>query len=53
MGSVVESIEGAVGGAIKDVFGGVGDILDSVGLDSLGKEVSRWGCHQVSHEKRG
>ena len=43
MGSVVEEIGGAVGGAIKDVFGGVGDILDSVGLDSLGKEVNRWG----------
>ena len=43
MGSVVEAIEGAVGGVIKDVFGGVGDILDSIGLDSLGKEVARWG----------
>ncbi len=43
MGSVVEAVGDVVGGAINDVFGGVGDILDFVGLDSLGKEVSRWG----------
>lgn len=43
MGKVVEAIEGAVGGVIKDVLGGVGDVLDFVGLDSLGKEVTRWG----------
>lgn len=43
MGSVVRAIEGAVGGLIEDVLGGVGDVLDFVGLDSLGKEVTRWG----------
>ena len=43
MGGVAEAIGGAVGGVIKDVFGGVGDVLDFVGLDSLGKEVTRWG----------
>ena len=43
MGKVVEAIGDAVGGAIKDVLGGVGDVLDFIGLDSLGKEVTRWG----------
>ena len=43
MGGVVEAIGDAVGGVVKDVFGGVGDVLDFVGLDSLGKEVTRWG----------
>ena len=43
MGSVVEAIGDAVGGAIKNTFGAVGDVLDFVGLDSLGKEVERWG----------
>ena len=43
MGGVVEAIGDAVGGAVKNVFGAVGDVLDFVGLDSLGKEVTRWG----------
>ena len=43
MGGVVEAIEGAVGDVIEDVFGAVGGVLDFVGLDSLGKEVARWG----------
>ena len=43
MGSVVEEIGDAVGGAVKKAFGAVGDVLDFVGLDSLGKEVERWG----------
>ena len=43
MGSVVRAIEGAVGNLIEDVLGGVGDILGAVGLDSLGREVTRWG----------
>ena len=43
MGGVAEAIGGAIGGVVKDVFGGIGDVLDFVGLDSLGKEVTRWG----------
>ena len=44
MGGVAEAVGDLVGGVIvKDVFGGVGDVLDFVGLDSLGKEVERWG----------
>lgn len=43
MGGIVEAVGDAVGGAVKGVLGGVGDVLDFVGLDSLGKEVTRWG----------
>lgn len=43
MGSIVRAVEGAVGGLIEDVLGGVGDVLSGIGLDSLGKEVTRWG----------
>ena len=43
MGGVAKAVGNVVGGAVKDVFGGVGDVLDFVGLDSLGKEVTRWG----------
>ena len=43
MGGVAETIGDAVGGAVKSTFGAVGDVLDFVGLDSLGKEVTRWG----------
>ena len=43
MGGVAKGVGNVVGGVVKDVFGGVGDVLDFVGLDSLGKEVKRWG----------
>ena len=43
MGGVVKEVGKVVGGVVKDVLGGVGDVLDFVGLDSLGKEVTRWG----------
>ena len=43
MGGVAKAVGGFVGGLAKDVFGAVGDVLDFVGLDSLGKEVERWG----------
>ena len=43
MGGVAKAVGGLVGGLAKDAFGAFGDVLDFVGLDSLGKEVSRWG----------
>ena len=43
MGGVAKAIGNVVGGVVKDVFGAVGDVLDFAGLDSLGKEVTRWG----------
>ena len=43
MGGVAKAVGNVVGGVVKDVFGGIGDVLDFVGLDSLGKEVTRWG----------
>ena len=43
MGGIAEAVGDVVGGAVKGVLGGVGDVLDFVGLDSLGKEVERWG----------
>lgn len=41
MGGVARAIGDAVGDAVSGVLGGIGDVLDFVGLDSLGKEVTR------------
>lgn len=43
MGGVAEAIGDVVGGVAKDLFGGVGDVLESIGLESIGKEIARWG----------
>lgn len=41
--SGVKAIGAASGSLIKNGLGAVGDVLGFVGLDSLGKEVARWG----------
>ena len=43
--SGVKAIGAATGSIHKYALGGVGKILGAVGLDSLGKEVARWGEH--------
>ena len=43
--SGVKAIGAATGALHKYALGGVGKILSSVGLKSLGKEVARWGEH--------
>ena len=43
MGGVAKAVGKVVGGAVKGITGAFGDVLDFVGLDSLGKEVERWG----------
>ena len=47
MGSVVDTIKAApehvVGKVVSKVLGGVGNVLEDLGLGSLGKEVKRWG----------
>ena len=41
--SGAKAIGAASGALIKHGLGAIGDVLDFVGLDSLGKEVERWG----------